>query len=130
MFSHEKLIVYRKSIEFVAWTQPKLEALPGKVSARDQLERASTSVPLNLAEGNAKFSKAERARFFQVAHGSAVEWSACLDVLVARALMRLEDAAEGKSQLVEIVNMLLALPNRLGCRASEDGSVYLPEEED
>lgn len=126
MFSHEKLIVYRKSIDFVAWTQPILESLPGKVAARDQLDRASTSAPLNIAEGNAKFSKAERARFFQIAHGSAVECGACLDVLVARRLMTGDEAALGKGQLVQVVNMLLALLDKLGCR----GDVYLPVEED
>jgi four helix bundle protein len=130
MFSHEKLIVYRKAIEFVAWTQPKIEALTGKISARDQLERASTSVPLNIAEGNAKFSKTERARFFQIAHGSAVECGVCLDVLVARRLMAREEAEQGKAQLVEVVNMLLALLDRLGCRIAETGEIYLPEEED
>jgi four helix bundle protein len=130
MFSHEKLIVYRKAIDFVAWTQPKVEALTGKVSARDQLERASTSVPLNIAEGNAKFSKLERARFFQIAHGSAVECGACLDVLVARRLMTRDEAEAGKAQLIEVVNMLLALLDRLGCRVAEDGLVYLPTEED
>ena len=130
MFSHGKLIVYRKSIDFVAWTQPRIEALPGKVSARDQLERASTSVPLNIAEGNAKFSTPERARFFQIAHNSAVECGACLDVLVARGFMQSEEASAGKSQLVEIVSMLRGLLNRLGCRVAEDGAVDLPEEED
>jgi four helix bundle protein len=130
MFSHEKLIVYRKAIDFVAWTQSIIESLPGKVSARDQLDRASTSVPLNIAEGNAKFSKPERARFFQIAHGSAVESAACLDVLVARRLVACDTAELGKVQLVEVVNMLLALLDRLGCRVAENGEVYLPEEED
>jgi four helix bundle protein len=130
MFSHEKLIVYRKAIDFVAWTQSIIESLPGKVSARDQLDRASTSVPLNIAEGNAKFSKPERARFFQIAHGSAVESAACLDVLVARRLVACDTAELGKVQLVGVVNMLLALLDRLGCRVAENGEVYLPEEED
>jgi four helix bundle protein len=130
MFSHEKLVVYRKAVDFVAWTQPRIEVLTGKVSARDQPERASTSVPLNIAEGNAKFSKPERARFFQIAHGSAVECGACLDVLVARRLMTHDEAEQGKAQLIEVVKMLLALLDRLGCRVAEDGEIYIPEEED
>ena len=123
MFSHEKLVVYQRSIEFVAWTQPVIESLPGKVSARDQLDRASTSVPLNLAEGNAKFSQADRARFFQIAHGSAVECAACLDVLVARKVMGADAANEGKAQLESIVNMLMGLLDRLGCRIAEDEGI-------
>jgi len=135
MFSHEKLIAYQKAIKFVAWTQPLIEALPSKLAARDQLDRSSTSVPLNIAEGNGKFSPADRARFFQVAHGSAVESAACLDVLVARKFIPAEAAAEGKAQLEEVVNLLHGLLNRLGCRVSEVASEYLtgtepPVEED
>ena len=32
-FSHEKLIVYQRSIEFVAWLEPLLEKLPAKIAA-------------------------------------------------------------------------------------------------
>lgn len=120
MFSHEKLVAYQKSIDFVAWTQPLIESLPGKISARDQLERASTSVPLNIAEGNAKFSQTDRARFFQIAHGSAVECAACLDVLVVRHAISTEIAQAGKIQLEPVVNMLMGLLDRLGCRIAED----------
>jgi four helix bundle protein len=130
MFSHEKLHVYQRAISFVGWTQPLLESLPSKVSAKDQLDRASTSVPLNIAEGNAKFSQADRARFLQIAHGSAVECAACLDVLVARGLLDGETALAGKAQLVEVVNMLMGLLNRLGCRIAEDEAVWAGGEED
>ncbi|MEO8350213.1 MAG: four helix bundle protein [Chthoniobacteraceae bacterium] len=83
-FAHEKLVVYQRSIDFVAWTEPLLESIPTSISARDQLDRASTSVPLNIAEGNGKLSPNGRARYFQMAHGSALECAAALDVLVAR----------------------------------------------
>ncbi len=130
MFSHEKLNAYQRAIAFVAWTQPILEALPGKVSARDQLDRASTSVPLNLAEGNAKFSLADRARFLQISHGSAVECAACLDVLVARGMLKADRAAEGKQQLEAVVKMLLGLLDRCGCRIAEDAVTYGTEREE
>ena len=130
MFSHEKLHVYQQAIQFVAWTQPILEELPGKVSARDQLDRASTSVPLNIAEGNAKFSHADRSRFLQIAHGSAVECAACLDVLVARNLIDQLLASEGKIRLEAIVNMLMGLLDRFGCRIAEDEPIYGGNEED
>ena len=38
---------------------------------RNQLDRASTSVPLNIAEGNGKFTSLDRCRFFDNARGSA-----------------------------------------------------------
>ena len=40
---------------------------------KDQLDRASTSIPLNIAEGNGKYTLKDRCRFFDTAHGSALE---------------------------------------------------------
>lgn len=40
---------------------------------RDQLDRASSSIALNLAEGNAKFSYKDKARIYQIAYGSLRE---------------------------------------------------------
>jgi four helix bundle protein len=124
-FSHEKLEVYQRSIQFVAWSQTIIETLPSKVSAKGQLDRASTSIPLNLAEGNAKFSKKDRSRFWQIALGSTVECAAILDVLVARKLKFPEELNHGKKLLSEIVAMILALLNNLGTQVSEDITEYL-----
>lgn len=116
MFSHEKLTVYHKSIAFIAWTQPLLADLSTKLAARDQLDRASTSVPLNIAEGNAKFSVPDRARYVQTALGSTVESAACLDVLVAKGFLGGAQAAVGKEQLEVVARMLMGLLDRLGYR--------------
>ncbi len=40
---------------------------------KDQLLRASTSIALNLAEGNAKPSEKEKKRYYQTAYGSLKE---------------------------------------------------------
>src|SRR3954463_12544422 len=51
-----------------------------KGAIKDQFERASLSVVLNLAEGSAK-TGADRKRFFTIALGSLRETQACLDIL-------------------------------------------------
>jgi len=79
---------------------------------------------LNIAEGNGKFSQKDRARFFQIAHGSALECAACLDLLVARRCCAGSTVARGKSILEEIVKMLFAMLDQLGCRIAEDSAVY------
>src|SRR3954466_5798155 len=66
-FDHEKLDVYREAIAFCAWTGDLLNAISAKTAAKDQLDRASTSIPLNIAEGNGKFSVKDRARFLEMA---------------------------------------------------------------
>jgi len=83
-FHHEKLTVYQRALEFATWSQDLIESLTKRTSTRDHLERAGDSIALNIAEGNGKFSQKDRARFFQIVHGSALESAACLDMLVAR----------------------------------------------
>jgi four helix bundle protein len=131
-FDHEKLDVYRNSIAFCAWVGDFLPAIAAKTSAKDQLDRASTSVPLNIAEGNGKFSARDRARFLEMARGSALECAACLDVLVARKLVSAGQVADAKAQLATIVRMMMGLLKRFSERADvlreEDGSYGYQED--
>ena len=124
-FDHEKLDVYRYSIAFCAWVGDFLPLITAKTSAKDQLDRASTSIPLNIAEGNVKFSVKDRARFLEMARGSALECAACLDVLVARKLAAAEQVAAAKADLARIVRMMIGLLKRFSERADvlkeEDG---------
>ena len=84
-FDHERLEVYQIAIEFVAWSESVLESRKGKASsAKQHLDEASSSIPNNIAEGNGKWSKRDRKKFFEIARGSALECASCLDILVAR----------------------------------------------
>ena len=85
-FDHEKLKVYQSAIGFINWSTDLLTQVNAKAAVKDQLDRASTSVPLNIAEGNGKFAIRDRCRFLDFARGSALECAACLDVLVAKKL--------------------------------------------
>jgi four helix bundle protein len=118
-FGHEKLIAYQRSIQFVAWSSQLLDKLPAKLAVTDQLDRASTSVSLNIAEGNAKYTVPDRCRYFDTARGSALECAACLDVLVAKGRYRTEEVQPGKEVLHQTVSLLVGLirridPGRLG----------------
>jgi len=117
-FDHEKLIAYQRAIEFVAWSSPLLEKLSSKLAVVDQLDRASTSIPLNIAEGNAKYTEPDRCRYFDTSRGSALECAACLDVLVAKGKCTAEEIQRGKEILHETVSLLIGLirsisPDRL-----------------
>ncbi len=117
-FDHEKLDVYQHSLGFCTFVGDLINELSTKAAAKDQLDRASTSVPLNILEGNGKFSNADRSRFLEIARRSSVECAACLDVLAARKLISAEKAVAGKEQLVPIVNMLMGLLKRFCDRAN------------
>lgn len=108
-FDHEKLNAYQRSLQFVAWAGDALERVPAKLAAHGQLDRASTSIALNIAEGNGRFTPADRCRFFDMARGSALECAAALDVLVAKKVLTEADIDTGKKHLLEIVSMLVGL---------------------
>ena len=123
-FHHEKLTVYKRALEFATWSQDLIESVTKKTSTRDHLERSGDSIALNIAEGNGKFSQKDRARFFQIAHGSALEAAACLDLLVARRCCADDAIKKGKATLEEIVRMLFKMLDQLGCRIAEDQAEY------
>jgi four helix bundle protein len=129
-FDHEKLDVYREAIDFCGWVGDFLAAISAKAAAKDQLDRASTSIPLNIAEGNGKFSAKDRARFFEMARGSALECAACLDVLLVRKLATEDQLVGQKDKLARIVQMLIGMLRKFSERAEvlrEDESIYSAE---
>ncbi len=125
LFDHEKLNVYQASLKFVAWATELISGIQAKAAVKDQLDRASTSVPLNIAEGNGKFAIRDRCRYLDFARGSALECAACLDVLVAKRLAEITRIMSGKQQLFEIVSMLMGLINSLRARVGEESGEYL-----
>ena len=119
----KELDVYQESIRFVSWVDQLLEKIPKSLAVHNQLDRASTSIPLNIAEGNGKYTAADRCRFFDIARGSTLECAACLDVLAAKK--RIEQADSGKVILVRIVSMLVGLIRSTSpSRVHEDSADY------
>ena len=138
LFDHEKLEVYQSSIRFVSECESILSERPKSAAIRDQLDRASNSIPLNIAEGNGRWSKKDRCRFFDIARGSTLECAAAIDVAVAKGFFSEEEFREEKERLASIVRMLVGLiqandPNRElqrgDFRVGEDGESYSSEKE-
>jgi four helix bundle protein len=128
-FDHEKLKVYQEAISFAGWCESVLELCPDKAAVKGQLDRASTSIPLNIAEGNGKWSGRDRCRFLEIARGSAVECAACLDVLVVKHRLTAEDVEPGKRKLHAIVSMLCGLIEAVANRLGEEPGPYDAEQE-
>ena len=123
-FDHEKLRAYQEALRFAAWVEPVIEKLPGKLAARDQLDRASTSIVLNIAEGNGKRSHPDRCRYLDIARGSALECAACLDVLVVRRKLSQDEIAAGKALLLGVVSLVSGLIARFSGEVKEDSTEY------
>jgi len=123
-FDHEKLRVYQEALRFIAWCEEILQQCPAKAAAKDHLDHASTSIALNIAEGNGKYSSKDRCRFLGIARGSALECAACLDALVAKKRLSVQDVQPGKKVLQGIVSMLMGLINSVSERVEEAEALY------
>jgi four helix bundle protein len=109
MFDHEKLRVYQETLAFASWAEAVLERAKKSSPLHDQLDRARTSILLNIAEGNGRFTSPDRCRFFDTARGSVLECAACLDLLAIKNLIDQKELAHGKEMLGKIVSMLVGL---------------------
>jgi len=113
-FDHERLDVYQAALDFVAVADEMIERFPrGRAHLADQLERAATSVPLNIAEGAGEFSRHEKARFYRIARRSATECAAILDVCRRRKIADEQILAAGRSLLLRLVSMLTRMARAL-----------------
>lgn len=113
-FSHERLEVYGVAIAFLDLAQEVAGRLPRtKGQAGDQLQRASESICLRIAEGAGMETRcAEQRRHFLAARASALECAAVLDVARARKVLGEDQRTEGRELLDRIVRMLSKLAPR------------------
>jgi four helix bundle protein len=74
-FPFEKLDVWNLSRIFVKEIYTLLQKFPKSenFNLKDQIQRATISISLNIAEGSGRSSFKEQARFSEVAYGSLME---------------------------------------------------------
>jgi len=110
MLSFQKLDVYRCSVEFLAFAFPASSQVSrGNAPILDQLKRAATSIPLNIAEAAGRTGHADAARTYAIARGSAMECAAILDALRTLELVDIDCHRRGLELIERIVAMLTRL---------------------
>jgi len=80
---------------------------------RDQFNRASLSIPANIAEGNGRFTKSDHKHFFIISRGSVQECVPLLELAARRGFLNSELHETLKNDLEEISKMLSGLINGL-----------------
>ncbi|HEY9742183.1 MAG TPA: four helix bundle protein [Coleofasciculaceae cyanobacterium] len=104
----EDLRVWQKGIELVK--QIYLITKEGELSRdfglRDQLRRASVSIPTNIAEGFERHSRKEYLNFLNIAKGSAGEVRSLLRVALEVGYLQQQTYAQLYSQAMELSSML------------------------
>jgi len=110
MLHFQKLDVYQRSIEFLALARRVRQRLPkGHADLADQLRRAAQSIPQNIAEGCGRTTRADKAKHYTIARGSAMESASHFDVMRVEELIDAALYAQGVELLERIVAMLTKL---------------------
>ncbi len=78
-----------------------------------QTRRAATSIPLNIAEGSAKSSNKDFARFLEMAIGSSYELESAVIIAYNLEYIDIEILNDNINKLGELQKMILAFKNSL-----------------
>ena len=115
MADFKKLKVWQKARKLTVCIIEACEGISGSTGSlvRNQLIRSIMSVPSNIAEGSAKQSDREFARFVKIALGSATETENHLIIANDLNLIDAQNFASLSSQVEDVRKMLTGLAKRL-----------------
>jgi four helix bundle protein len=102
-FLHESLVVYQRSLQVHDALAGLWEAEGKRCRYTRKVDELSTSLTINIAEGNGRFSKLDHSKFVSIAEDAGTKLAAYLDLVEAAPPVE-TDAA--KSHLREVMAML------------------------
>jgi hypothetical protein len=116
-FAHESLTVYQRALQLCRTVEVGILA-NGLASPRyvRRIDELMTSLILNIAEGNGRFSHLDHGKFLDVAQECGMKLAAYLDLIAAA---RRIDVGPARSLLREVVAMLGGLKGYLDEAADE-----------
>ena len=113
-YAYRQLVVWQKAMELVKLVYGQIRMLPSeeRFALADQLRRAVTSIPSNIAEGNGRASNKDYAHFLAIARGSLFETMTQLEIAEALGYLSIPPAIAALA--VEIRRMLSAMLQKYG----------------
>ncbi|KGU58144.1 S23 ribosomal [Xanthomonas phaseoli pv. phaseoli] len=117
---HERLEAWRDSMELVEMIYRFTDVFPEqeRYGLTAQLRRAAVSVPSNNAEGAARRSTSDYARFLSIARGSLSELDTQIQIAVRLGYSNPEDEDIVSRQVDQVFAKLTALMNALRRRGA------------
>ena len=108
-FDHERLDVYRLALEFVCWVDGVINGQDFSRRRTKTLDILSTSIVLNIAEGNGRIGFQDHRQFIDIAHRSALKNAVVIDLMISKNELDTDTGKIGKRMLSRIVKMALAM---------------------
>ena len=113
VFDFEKLVVYEKAEALSENIVTFLEARPPGNIISHQIQRASCSIMLNIAEGSGRITQKDKRHFLVIARGSTCECVAIFRLLKRLKKIEPDQFYDFYSRLTQISKMLYAMIKRL-----------------
>lgn len=109
--SHKNMVVWRKSLKLIKEIYHLTERFPSeeKFGMISQLRRASVSILSNISEGEARNSRKEKRRFYEIARASLVEVDSQIEIAIELEFISKSDIQE----LSILVNECFAMLSKL-----------------
>ena len=113
--SYKELAVWQKGVDLACKVYGLTKQMPKEEMYRlsGQIIRCSTSIPANIAEGNARSTRRDYAHFISIARGSAAELETFLIIIRRLQLAPVEQIGALLQEAEEVSRMLNALRTRL-----------------
>ena len=114
-FKFEKLLIWQKAMDFGEEINHLIKTFPKHemYNLSSQILIASDSIALNISEGSIEQSNAEFNRFLGYSVRSIAEVVTCLHKAKRREYLTAEKFNDLYLKCVELINMTIALKNRL-----------------
>jgi four helix bundle protein len=108
-FDHEDLDVYQVALLLVSWLESMLVHFSCSADLRTKLDKSTTSIVLNIAEGNGRFTGTDQARFYETAYKATIQSASLVDLATANGANDVSRVEQGRELLRRIAAMLTAL---------------------
>ena len=115
MHNFRKLDIWLKSMDLVVEIYQLTNAFPNneKFGLSSQMNRAAVSIPSNIAEGSAKSSNKDFARFLEMSIGSSYELETELTIASKLNYIGFDAFALLQNKIIEIQKMIIGFKNKL-----------------
>lgn len=115
LFYYRRLDVYKDAKQLAINVNEALKSFPKeeRYALTNQLQRASTSVMFNIAEGFGRYGSKERIHFLDIANGSLMEVSSQIELAEAYHYISTTQREDFDNQILSIVKQLAGLRKAL-----------------
>ena len=109
LFSHEDLDVYQTALRLTGWVDRLFIAFSCSADLRSKLDTSTTSIVLNLAEGNGRFSGTDQAKFLGIAYKATIQSATLVELATAKGSAEPSQVEDGLEMIRCIAAMITSL---------------------